>query len=367
VLKEFVEFARKNGVEEAGVEYGVSKKIDELLEIADYSQKNNATLDEMTQGGRISTKLKELELDPEATYTFVEKVCTEAQKKQFSGIKLLEGCLELERLSKKYNLDYDGLLQMYDDMGKQVRTTDEQFLAKKKEIEAYSRLRSTGVDDESILRWDRIVAQTNLTPDVIGAELTKIASLEHLSEQKSEKIRKLEIREKELKSTTSDLDSQKKVLLESIGLIAESTKESLTMAKDAALTEFQTALAGFKSKATKDFGKIKTETDGSTFTLGETIKQLQTTMNDFKTRLSEAARFEEELKIARLFKAITEYPEEAKAYPLDWALLLIETAIKLCTVKGVDTFIPEPPAPTLLNYLNTAAKCIIDEIGEKPK
>jgi hypothetical protein len=51
---------------------------------------------------------------------------------------------------------------------------------------------------------------------------------------------------------------------------------------------------------------------------------------------AEAGKFEEELKLARIFNAIYKYPSETKDLPLEFVLRLNEAVRNICTIKGVN-------------------------------
>ncbi|MDA4130790.1 MAG: hypothetical protein OK457_08475, partial [Thaumarchaeota archaeon] len=94
----------------------------------------------------------------------------------------------------------------------EVKALDLQKGARKGEIDAYSQLRSKGIDDETILRWERIMSESHLTPQVVEAELKKNARLEKLFKEKEAALQKLEGREMELKVVVETLELGKKQL-----------------------------------------------------------------------------------------------------------------------------------------------------------
>lgn len=60
----------------------------------------------------------------------------------------------------------------------------------KKEVRALKSLRSKGVSDSTVLRWDKIIAQSGLTPGTIQKELAKNASLSRLVEKTEARVEK---------------------------------------------------------------------------------------------------------------------------------------------------------------------------------
>jgi len=60
----------------------------------------------------------------------------------------------------------------------------------KKQIQVYNSLRSKGVSDLTILRWEKIMAQTGLTPGAIQKELSSVANLSKLEAKTQARIEK---------------------------------------------------------------------------------------------------------------------------------------------------------------------------------
>ena len=66
----------------------------------------------------------------------------------------------------------------------------EEYARMKKEIRAYKFLKSKGVSDQTILRWEKIIAQSGLTPGAIQKELARTASLSNLEAKTRARVEK---------------------------------------------------------------------------------------------------------------------------------------------------------------------------------
>jgi len=68
--------------------------------------------------------------------------------------------------------------------------SDKEYGRMKKQIQVYNSLRSKGVSDLTILRWEKIMAQTGLTPGAIQKELSSVANLSKLEAKTQARIEK---------------------------------------------------------------------------------------------------------------------------------------------------------------------------------
>lgn len=59
-----------------------------------------------------------------------------------------------------------------------------------KEIKAYSSLRAKGVSDQAIIRWEKIISRSGLTPGAVQSELTKTGNLSRAAEKTEARIEK---------------------------------------------------------------------------------------------------------------------------------------------------------------------------------
>ena len=86
----------------------------------------------------------------------------------------------------------------------------------KKEIQAYKSLRSKGVNDRTILRWDRIMAQSRLTPGAVQKELAKNASLSKLETKTRARIEKAQLALESIKTKNEDLRRKYSTSMDSV-------------------------------------------------------------------------------------------------------------------------------------------------------
>ncbi len=108
-----------------------------------------------------------------------------AEQKKF----ILEEQEEIRKAAKK---EFDRIEAQYDAM--------------KEKVEAYSELRKRGIDAEVLMRWDKIIESTNLTRDVIEAELMKQSSLEEEARGKENEIKALSDKKSKLEEVVDDLE-----------------------------------------------------------------------------------------------------------------------------------------------------------------
>jgi chromosome segregation ATPase len=141
-------------------------------------------------------------------------------------INLVEATRRFEEEVKK---NYDPLLAIeeaktqYEEM-KERLTNDivvltKQYDAKKKVLDAYSNLRSRGLDDEAIFRWERVLVVSKLNPRVVEADLKETTGLKKLEneikaniQESRKKEKTLKLRLGELSTNIQELESEEKKL-----------------------------------------------------------------------------------------------------------------------------------------------------------
>ena len=75
----------------------------------------------------------------------------------------------------------------------------------KKEIQAYKSLKSKGVSDKTILRWEKIIAQSGLTPGTVQKELAKNASLSNIEAKTQTRIKKARLALEDTRTKNEEL------------------------------------------------------------------------------------------------------------------------------------------------------------------
>ncbi len=242
VLGEFMDFAREKGSRQAAKEFGLeSVEIDELLAIADYARKNGVAPPEMGQGARIAKNINSLAVDPPTVETFAGEIAGAVRNGRVKdGKKFIDNCLELDRLAKKYNLDYDKLLQKNNELGtdlekkeKREKDLDDEIKAKTdqlsglkkkydidenrgKEYDATKKqLLNLGLDAESLTKYGKFltnVAELNYDPKKAIGSLNVVDDIKKLDATKSTVEGKVSEFEKRLESLDKDLEKANDVL-----------------------------------------------------------------------------------------------------------------------------------------------------------
>jgi len=75
----------------------------------------------------------------------------------------------------------------------------------KKQIQAFNSLRKKGVSDLTILRWEKIMAQTGLTPGAIQKELARVANLSRLEAKAQARVEKARLALEKTKERNDEL------------------------------------------------------------------------------------------------------------------------------------------------------------------
>jgi AraC-like DNA-binding protein len=83
--------------------------------------------------------------------------------------------------------------------------TLEEYSRLKKEMRAYRSLKSKGVSDLALLRWERIIAQSGLSPGAVQKELAKNASLLRVEAQTQARIGKARLALESIKAKNDEL------------------------------------------------------------------------------------------------------------------------------------------------------------------
>ena len=75
----------------------------------------------------------------------------------------------------------------------------------KKQFQAYNSLKTKGVSDLTILRWEKIITQTGLTPGAIQKELVRVANLSKLEAKTQARIEKARVALEKTKEKNEEL------------------------------------------------------------------------------------------------------------------------------------------------------------------
>jgi hypothetical protein len=66
------------------------------------------------------------------------------------------------------------------------------------------------------------------------------------------------------------------------------------------------------------------------------LSLLKNSSEEYAKRLGTAVILEEELRLARIIMSIFKYPAEAKNLPIDYVILMLDAAVKICRAKGIN-------------------------------
>jgi len=83
--------------------------------------------------------------------------------------------------------------------------SEQEYGRMKKQIHAYNSLRTKGVSDLTIMRWEKIMTQTGLTPGAIQKELVRVANLSKLEAKTQARIDKARLLLKKVKEKNEEL------------------------------------------------------------------------------------------------------------------------------------------------------------------
>lgn len=184
---------------------------------------------------------------------------------------------------------------------------DQKYNARKKVIDAYSSLRSSGIEDEIILRLDRILIDSKVDPRVLEAELKKTSHLKRIHEEIETDIEhlggereKLRFSIKELNTNVQELTTTKSVLTSSIESTKVNLKDSIESLANLATSQLNTNALNAKNlldAAEKGISELRSEvSEFSKVTktgLRGAVDDLSTSVSDIK---NEIARLLEDAK-----------------------------------------------------------------------
>ncbi|MCC2647685.1 MAG: hypothetical protein K0S67_1218 [Nitrososphaeraceae archaeon] len=77
-------------------------------------------------------------------------------------------------------------------------------------------------------------------------------------------------------------------------------------------------------------------TQAITTTYQQQLSLLKNSTEEYAKRLGAAVILEEELRLARIILAIFKYPAEAKNISINYVILMLDAAVKMCRVKGIN-------------------------------
>lgn len=181
--------------------------------------------------------------------------------------------------------------------GNRLKDLNDKYGARKEAIDAYSSLRSKGVDDDALLRWDRILSDSKLDPRVLEAELRKTSDLKHVYEDIQTDIQRLESEQqkllqsvKELHTNIQELTSTKNELNSSLQLTKDNLKAPLEELAKTATAEINKNAQNAKDLV-EDAKKIITQLDDKVTELSKATKtELNQAVDELKNSVSDTKK-----------------------------------------------------------------------------
>ncbi|MBV9177220.1 MAG: hypothetical protein JO297_09290 [Nitrososphaeraceae archaeon] len=143
-------------------------------------------------------------------------------------------------------------------------------------------------------------------------------SLYHDSEDIEEEIASLESAKEELESQVKELTGQLSDLTGKIKAIKISIDGILTSASSEISNTFNNSMTAITNTYQQQIDIIKKESQ------------------EYGIRAGQAKILEEELKWARMIFSILKFPSEAKSFPSDFALVLLDAVTRFCNAKGIN-------------------------------
>jgi chromosome segregation ATPase len=184
----------------------------------------------------------------------------------------------------------------------------------------------------------------------------ELKGIEAELEKRRAELREVEARVRELSKQVGEL----RALREELGKEVEGLLKSL-------VEEGRRALGSLKEASSRALNSVSSKAIEAVESLerrsSELLKSLADCYEEYSKKLgelkAEAGRLEEELRLARVVRLLIERPSECKDLPLDLALIMLNAALNLLRVKGVN--------PKLREYSDVGAvDCIewaIEAVG----
>ncbi|MFI5420579.1 MAG: hypothetical protein ACHQ1H_06390, partial [Nitrososphaerales archaeon] len=164
--------------------------------------------------------------------------------------------------------------QLLGEIQKQV----EKFSKQKADIEAYSELRSSGIDAKRMQEWNQIIKASNLDFGAIEGELRNQANLKALEDKVSTKIKDLLAEELRLNQSITHLSQERQNLELSTKAIKESTLNEIAAMSEKILSSLSTLNEQAHSKleetaqqGIKSIEEIRGTSDKEIKLVGETV------------------------------------------------------------------------------------------------
>ena len=138
-------------------------------------------------------------------------------------------------------------------------------------------------------------------------------------------LKSIERRTEELENKNIELEASVKVL--------EDHTHQLKGQADA----IKSSIDGLLKPVLQEIGQsFNNAIQAITTTYQQQLSLLKNATEEYAKMLGAAVILEEELRLARIIMAIFKYPTEAKNLPIDYVILMLDAAAKLCRAKGIN-------------------------------
>jgi hypothetical protein len=139
-------------------------------------------------------------------------------------------------------------------------------------------------------------------------------------------LKSIERRIEELENKKIELEANVKVL--------ESHIHELKGQADATKSSIDGLLKPMQQEIVQSFNNA---IQAITTTYHQQLSLVKNATEEYAKRLGAAVILEEELRLARIIMAIFKYPvEQAKNLSIDYVILMLDAAVKICRVKGIN-------------------------------
>jgi hypothetical protein len=184
-----------------------------------------------------------------------------------------------------------------------LQKTVEKYTKQKGEIDAYSELRSSGVDAKRMQDWNQIIKASNLDFAAIEGELRSQANLKGLEEKISGKIKELLAEELKLNQSIAHLGQEKQNLEVSAKAIKEGTLNEISAMSAKIVSSLSTLNDAAQAKLEQTSKRSIEALEEISSSSDQKIKQVtDNALNEVKTIAAEAKtsadEFSRELKSA---------------------------------------------------------------------
>lgn len=156
----------------------------------------------------------------------------------------------------------------------QIRLLNQQYASKKTQIDAYTKLREQGVDDEALKRWSSIMVKTKLPPKVIEAELRKQATDARTQSEVEKEITLLTGQRNKLARQIHALDSKKQQTEAALSTIEKECVRRIEQTGSAAQTQLQQAAIdlakNLRTATNETITTLDKSTDGAVKSISQT-------------------------------------------------------------------------------------------------